>query len=31
LSVIEDWRKADGKAIWHNNASSTITQLKMYV
>jgi hypothetical protein len=31
LSVIEDWRKAGGIAIWHNNALSTIMQLKMYV
>ena len=31
LSVIEEWRKAGGIAIWHNNALSTITQLKMYV
>ncbi len=31
LSVIEDWRKAGGFAIWHNNALSTISQLKMYV
>jgi hypothetical protein len=31
LSVIEDWRKAGGIALWHNNALSTITQVKMYV
>jgi hypothetical protein len=31
LSVIEDWRKAGGFAIWHNNAFSTVSQLKMYV
>lgn len=31
LSVIQDWHKAGGFAIWHNNALSTITQLKMYV
>lgn len=28
LSVIEDWRKAGGIAIWHNNALSTIMQVK---
>ena len=31
LSVIQDWHKAGGFAIWHNNALSTISQLKMYV
>ena len=31
LSVIEDWRKAGGIAIWHKDALSTINQLKMYV
>jgi hypothetical protein len=31
LSVIEDWHKAGGYTIWHNNAFSTVTQLKMYV
>jgi uncharacterized HAD superfamily protein len=27
LSVIEDWRKAGGIAIWHKDALSTISQL----
>lgn len=27
LSVIEDWRKAGGIAIWHKDAMSTISQL----
>ena len=31
LSVIEDWRKAGGIGIWHKDASSTISQLRMYV
>lgn len=31
LSVIEDWRKAGGIAIWHKDAATTIAQLKMYV
>lgn len=30
-SVIEDWNKAGGIAIWHKDALSTINQLKMYV
>jgi hypothetical protein len=31
LSVVEDWRKAGGIAIWHKDALSTICQLKMFV
>ena len=31
LSVIEDWRKAGGIAIWHKDALSTISQLELYV
>ena len=31
LSVIEDWRNAGGIAIWHKDALSTISQLKMYL
>ena len=30
-SVIEDWKKAGGIAIWHKDALSTINQLHMYV
>ena len=30
-SVIEDWKKAGGIAIWHKDALSTISQLKMYL
>lgn len=31
LAVIEDWRAAGGIAIWHKDAMSTISQLKMYL
>ena len=31
LSVIEDWRKAGGIAIWHKDAPTTISQLRMYL
>jgi hypothetical protein len=31
LSVIEDWRKAGGIAIWHKDAATTLAQLKMYL
>lgn len=31
LSVIEDWRKAGGIAIWHKDAKSTISQLESYL
>ena len=31
LSVIQDWHKAGGYAIWHNNAFSTISQTNLYV
>jgi hypothetical protein len=31
LSVIEDWRKAGGIAIWHKDALTTISQLEMYL
>ena len=30
-SVIEDWNKVGGIAIWHKDALSTINELKMYV
>ena len=30
-SVIEDWRNHNGIAIWHKDALSTISQLKMYL
>lgn len=30
-SVIDDWRKAGGVAIWHKDVSTTIAQLRMYV
>ena len=30
-SVIDDWTKAGGIGIWHTDAISTITMLKMYV
>jgi len=30
-SVIDDWRKAGGIAIWHHTWEETLTQLKMYV
>ena len=31
LSVIEEWRKAGGIAIWHKEVPTTLAQLKMYV
>lgn len=31
LSVIEDWRKSGGIAIWHKDVASTLAQLKMYL
>lgn len=31
LSVIEDWRKAGGIAIWHKDVTTTVAQLKMYL
>jgi hypothetical protein len=31
LSVIEDWRKAGGIAIWHKDAKSTIAELEIYL
>lgn len=30
-SVIDDWRKAGGHAIWHKNVPSTLAILNMYV
>jgi hypothetical protein len=30
-SIIDDWRNAGGIAIWHKDAETTITQLKMYI
>jgi hypothetical protein len=30
-SVIDDWRKAGGIAIWHHTWEETILQLKLYV
>jgi len=31
ISVIDDWRKAGGVAIWHNTANGTVAMLKHYV
>jgi signal transduction histidine kinase len=31
LSVIEDWRKAGGVAIWHKDVPTTLAQLNMYI
>jgi len=31
LSVIEDWRKAGGIAIWHHTVPETLSILKMYI
>ena len=31
VSVIDDWRRAGGYAIWHNNVPSTLMMLKLYV
>lgn len=30
-SVIDDWRKAGGIAIWHKDVPTTVAQLKMYL
>ena len=31
VSVVDDWRRAGGYAIWHNNVPATLTMLKLYV
>ena len=31
VSVIDDWRRAGGHAIWHNNVPATLAMLKLYV
>ena len=31
VSVIDDWRRAGGYAIWHNNVPATLAMLKLYV
>ena len=31
LSVIDDWRKAGGIAIWHKDVPTTLAQLRLYV
>ena len=31
VSVIDDWRRAGGHAIWHNNVPATLVMLKLYV
>jgi hypothetical protein len=30
-SIIDDWRKAGGIAIWHKDVPTTLAQLKMYL
>lgn len=31
VSVIDDWRRAGGHAIWHNNVPATLAMLQLYV
>jgi hypothetical protein len=31
VSVIDDWRRNGGHAIWHNNVPATLAMLKLYV
>lgn len=31
ISVIDDWRRNGGHAIWHNNVPATLAMLKLYV
>jgi hypothetical protein len=31
VSVIDDWRRAGGYAIWHNNVPATLAMMKLYV
>lgn len=31
VSVVDDWRRAGGHAIWHNNVPATLAMLKLYV
>jgi signal transduction histidine kinase len=31
LSVIEDWRKAGGIAIWHKDVPTTLAELQTYL
>jgi len=31
VSVIDDWRRAGGRAIWHNNVPATLAMLKVWL
>ena len=31
VSVVDDWRRAGGPAIWHNNVASTLVMLKVWL
>lgn len=31
VSVIDDWRRAGGQAIWHNNVPATLAMLKVWL
>jgi hypothetical protein len=31
VSVIDDWRRAGGQAIWHNNVAATLAMLKVWL
>jgi hypothetical protein len=31
VSVIDDWRRAGGHAIWHNNVPATLAMLKVWL
>lgn len=31
VSVVDDWRRAGGHAIWHNNVSATLAMLKVWL